>query len=293
MYPYDHQLLLNPQLVSETQLRFDLDNDPTRWPWRALPTWHPAQAGKLSFFTGFKCGEALFEMPTGVATAVTLVSWQNHASCLQGNPATSGKVSSGQAEHRFHYDSELYDAAGDLQQTILAQGVAFQQRDYGGWRRRMKQAIQAIDSMRPRDFGFAEPLSAGVTTKAECFVSPLHENKNGLACYALLDERSGFVPTHPWHGGTGDHVNATHQLDAAWQAAHLIGRAQGWLASGTTLICSAGEARFKNYVELSSPFEIRLKSWRPMDNGQRLSFTLSQGAKPCAEIKLQLLVVTA
>lgn len=290
MYPYPHQLLINTENISETALSFDLDSNPERWPWQQLPAHHPALAGKLSFFTGFKCGESLFDIPKGVATAVTLVRWENHSACLQGSQAMRGMVNSGQAEQRFHYDTELYDSKGDLQQSILAQGVAFQQRDFSGWRRKMKQAIQLVDAMRPADFGFAEPASAGVASKAECFVSPLHENKQGLACYALLDSKSGFLPRHPWHGGTGDHVNASHQLDASWQAAHLIGRAQGWWSAGSKLICTGGEARFKNYIELGSPFEIRLKRWRPLENGQQLSFALSQGGKPCASMTLRLLV---
>ncbi len=289
MYPYDHQLLLNTRLVSETQMRFELDDNPERWAWQRLPAWHPALVGKLSFFTGFKCGESLLEMPTGTATAVTVMRWQNQGQYLQGKQSFFGQVSTGQSEHRFHYDTELYDAKGELQQTILSQGVAFRQRDYRGWRRKMKQAIQAIDAMRPVDFGFAEPASAGVSTRAECFVSPLHENKHGLACYALLDDKSGFTPAHPWHSGTGDHVNASHQLDATWQAAHLIGGAQGWLSADSKLVCTDGEASFKKYIELGTPFELRLKGWRPQVEGQRLSFTLSQGGNPCSVIKLSLI----
>ncbi|MGB1579880.1 MAG: hypothetical protein ACPHER_00050, partial [Nevskiales bacterium] len=128
----------------------------------------------------------------------------------------------------------------------------------------------------------------GVGSAVECFVSPLHENKNGLACYALINKQSGFAPGHPWQSGTGDHVNAGHQLDAAWQMSHLIGRAQGWLSAGSPLVCTAGEAQFKNYIELGSPFELRLKGWLPKDNGRRLSFTLSQGGKPAAVISLDL-----
>lgn len=288
VYPYDHQLLINTRQSGESTLHFDLDKNPARWAWQKLPAWHPALAGKLSFFTGLKCGEGLFEMPTGMATAMTLVRWMNQGSSLSGRQSFTGQVSSRQAEHRFHYDTELYDVDGKLQQTILAQCVIFQQRNFGGWRRKMKQAIQAIDNMRPQDFGFAEPASAGLASKAECFVSPLHEGKNGLACYALLDARSGFRPQHPWHGGTGDHVNASHQLDAAWQMAHLIGRAQGWLTSNSLMINTGGEAKFLNYIELGTPFELRLKGWRPLDEGRQLSFALSQTGKACATISLSI-----
>ncbi|MGB1579879.1 MAG: hypothetical protein ACPHER_00045, partial [Nevskiales bacterium] len=153
MYPYKQQLLIHTEKLSDTALSFDLDNNLQRWPWQALPAWHPALAGKISFFTGFKCGEELFAMPSGAATAVTLVRWQNSGNCLLGEQSFRGRVSCGQAENRFHYDTELLSADGALQQTILAQGVEFQQRDFDGWRRKMKQALQSIDSMRPADFG--------------------------------------------------------------------------------------------------------------------------------------------
>ncbi|MDX1498003.1 MAG: AfsA-related hotdog domain-containing protein [Salinisphaeraceae bacterium] len=289
MYPYEHQLLINTAISDSSSFSFDVDDNPERWPWQNLPAYHPALAGKISFFTGFKCGEDLFEMPSGTASAVTSLSWENSGACLSGTQAPAGKVSCKQVENRFHYNTYLYDSAGTTQQNILAQGVAFQQRDFDGWRRKMKQAIQSVDAMRPVDFGFAEPASVAVASSAEVLISPLHENKNGLACYGLLDKHSGFAPGHPWHSGTGDHVNAAHQLDAAWQMAHLIGRTQGWLAAGTQLICTAGEASFKNYIELGAPFELRLKGWRPEDQGWRLSLALSQGGKPAAIIRLNLL----
>lgn len=289
MYPYDHQLLLNTQVTEANCLRFDLDPDLQRWPWLALPAWHPALPGKLSFFTGIKAGEELFKMSSKLATAVTRITWENHDACLLGQRAAGGLIRTEKTGERFHYDSDLQNAVGTTQQLIRAEGVVFSQRDFKGWRRKMKQAIQTVDNMRPQDFGFAEPASTGVATRQECFVSPLHESRQGLACYALLDADSGFTPQHPWHSGTGDHVNASHQLDIAWQASHLIGRAQGWWPPGQMHVCSGGQAAFRNYLELGVPIALRLNSWKPLNNGWRLRFGLSQAGKLATEIRLDLI----
>lgn len=288
MYPYKHQLLTNTRTLGTSRLRFELDSDAKRWPWLTLPAWHPALAGKLSFFTGIKAGEDLFALPTSMASAVTHIGWENHLPCLRGSPAVGGIIGTEQSEQRFRYDSEFQDADGQPQQTIRAEGVIFRQRDFGGWRRRMKQTMQAVDQMRPQDFGFAEPASAGVDSGRECFVSPLHESRQGLACYALLDADSGFAPGHPWHTGTGDHVNAAQQLDICWQASHLIGRAQGWWRPGQMYVCSGGQAAFRQYLELGAPIAVRLKSWRPLNNGWRLRFELAQAGKVATEIRLEI-----
>lgn len=288
MYPYKHPLLINARVIDSSQLGFALDLCPERWPWLALPAWHPALAGKLSFFTGIKAGEELFDMPSGVASAVTRISWENYGACRLGLHAHHGTIHAGQDGKRFHYDSEFTDAEAGTQQVLRAEGVIFQQRDFGGWRRKMKQAIQTVDHMRPQDFGFAEPASAGVTTRPECFVSPLHESRQGLACYALLDAESGFTPGHPWHTGSGDHVNACHQLDICWQASHLVGRAQGWWHAGQDYICSGGQAAFRQYLELGAPIGVKLKRWKPLQNGWRLRYELAQAGQIAAEISLDL-----
>ena len=91
-----------------------------------------------------------------------------------------------------------------------------------------------------------------------------------------------FHPQHPFHTGSGDHVNAAQILDCALQAAHLhLGNGQDW---DKALICQGGTASFQRYIELDIVFEI-LVSAKP--DASELEFTFSQAGHSNASVVLQ------
>ncbi len=285
MFPYKHNFVLNPEILDDSHVRYDLDINIERWPWLKLAPDHPVLIGKHSFFIGIGCGFDLLKLPVQTASALTKVIWKNMPACLHQKHATRALAEISDEDDKFYYGCELLSADAQVMQTMQAWGVVFRKRDYGSWRDRIKNALERT---RPQDFNFASAETAGVNTSQECFVSPLHENRKGLSCFALIDARAGFVPLHPWHTGTGDHATASHLLDVAYQAAHMVGHAQGWLSTSHTVHCMGGEALFKKYVELGTPFEITLRSWKPLDNGRALRFSLSQNSAICVDILLEL-----
>lgn len=285
VFPYRHNFVVDPQIIDERHVHYRLDINHDRWPWLTLPPHHPSLIGKHSFFVGVGCALDLLQLPPETASALTEVHWTNWPDCFVSDHARSAQAQISQEDERFHFACELLNAGGDLIQTMEAWGVMFQHRDYGSWRDKIKQAIERT---RPEDFNFADMETAGLRRREECFVSPLHEGRKGLSCYALLDAASGFVPQHPWHTGTGDHVNASQLLDVAYQSAHLVAHAQGWWSPGQAMRCNAGEARFRKYIELSAPFEITLTGYKPLLQGRSLHLGMQQNGKSCAEIVLAL-----
>jgi len=94
-----------------------------------------------------------------------------------------------------------------------------------------------------------------------------------------VTKENGFVPGHPYHGGSGDHVNSGHLLDAAQQAVRI-------LCGSQMEVCTGGEATFKRYVELGYPFCISVAA--PLADNE-VSLTLKQGGKICAEVTMKFL----
>lgn len=251
---------------------FQCDQDAEKWPWLAL---HPANNIALQATNYYALtGVSLFlgEMDAENWSALTTFSWRIGDGAKAGQHPVSGRsVGTGEAGSP-DYACTFYDDSGNVTYEVEGAGVVFRTRDFEGWRAKAKAEILALP--RPDDFPFAEPAAAGVETPDEVFVTPLQQDARGSFVNAMIDRDKGFGPIHPYHGGSGDHVNSSHLCDVAQQAARIAGR---------KAFPSGGTARFTRYVELDRPFRIGIAPDAAI--ASRVNFDIEQAGKPCASLR--------
>lgn len=256
------------------ELAFDLDFD--HWPWLALPPQHLVLLEKFQYFGSLTALWAMKLFEPGVFTALTGFEWTCPPAPQAGYAATGvcGRLESATGK-AFTFD--IHAADGTLLMASRGAGVAFPNRDYKGWRAHAKQKAQAawaaVGAAPP--IAFAAPEAVGLGPDGVAFVSPLRQEGGALYVDALVTPANGFHPQHPYHTGSGDHVNAAHLFDCALQAAQLA------LGATAPLRCVAGSARFTRYVELGIPFRISVIDQGPVNQGEadagaRLAFQFSQ-----------------
>ncbi len=250
---------------------FRCSDDASAWPWLNLHPAHNIAVQATNYFALTGVSLFLGEMDGEKWTALTDFQWRcHHTGEGAVHPARGRSTHSGKPDDAG-YACAFVDASGAPVYDVSGAGVVFRNRDFETWRSQAKAEIAALPA--PQDFRFAAPGPAGVASQGEVFVSPLSE-ENGVAFVdALITEETGFRPAHPYHGGSGDHVNSSHLCDAVQQAAHLLGR---------TAYPVAGTAKFTRYVELGRPFRIAVA---PDEGGEvRVAFEISQGRYKCAVI---------
>ena len=120
--------------------------------------------------------------------------------------------------------------------------------------------------------------AVGMTAEYECFVSPL-KSSSPPSAEALVTRESGFPPSHPYHSGSGDHVNSTHLVDVARQFAHLLN-------PGKLVTVIGGEMTFKRFVELGHPIIVELVE--AARSNESISLQIHQAGRHCADIVLHL-----
>ncbi|MEL6875218.1 MAG: hypothetical protein AAGM33_07030 [Pseudomonadota bacterium] len=174
------------------------------------------------------------------------------------------------------YRLKLFDANDALVLEINGTGVMFNTRDFETWRMKAKKKISALAS--PATFSYADAAAVGVIQQHQCFLSELTPAKIPCA-QALITLDNGFPPAHPYHSGSGDHVNSTHLADVARQFVYQF-------RGGPQTDISGGEMTFVRYVELGYPFNIKLDP----ETGSTTSFTMqiSQADQLCAGVTLRL-----
>ncbi len=252
-------------------IAFRCSDDADAWPWLTL---HPAnniavQATNYYALTGVS--HFAGRMDGSKWTALTKFSWRTRQTGEGALHPARGRAT--HEEDGVSYACSFSDRNGEPVYDVAGAGVVFQTRDFDAWRAKSKNKIMALPA--PDDFAFAEPAAVGVKTQNEVFVAPLAEDDAGVYADALLTSETAFLPAHPFHGGSGDHVNSSHLCDVVQQTAHLI-RGPGF--------ASGGGARFLRYVELGRPFRARLVS--DAGDRRRLSFAIEQAGAKCAEIEV-------
>ena len=252
--------------------RFRCSDDAEKYPWLKL---HPADniaVQSTNYFALTGVSRFTNRMDGTKWTALTRFEWR---ACQTGPGArhpASGRATHG--DDGIGYGCQFFDVDNSPVYDVSGAGVVFQTRDFEAWRAKAKAKILALPE--PENFRFAAPEDVGVETQGEVFVAPLGEDSAGAYADALLTAASGFRPTHPYHGGSGDHVNSGQLCDTVQQAARLI-RGPGY--------ASAGAAVFSRYVELDRPFRVRLTA---AETGERrLDFAVEQAGVKCAEITFQ------
>ena len=256
---------------NRAQLAFELEH--ARWPWLSLPPQHPVLIEKYQYFGMLTGMWALSGTDPELQTALTQLSWR----CPPLREPALAERGVCTYEHEGEQELlrlDLQTPAGELLCDMRAIGVVFATRDFAKWRAMARTA--ALDAGRELPMpARARPETVGLGPEGRALVSPLREQDGRLACTGFVGAEA-FHPRHPFHTGSGDHVNAGHLFDCALQAAHLA------LESSSPRSCSGGEASFARYLELELPFEISVLGRTPT----KVAMAMHQLGKPCAQIDL-------
>jgi hypothetical protein len=264
--------------VAPDRIEFGYDLDPARWPWLTLPPRHPIVLDKIQYFSAVTASLVSGSLEPGTRSALTRIGW----SCRGDGErhATRGVLEPWSGERRAGYRLAVFDDAGREIARIQGEGFAFADRDFDGWRARAKVEARAAAGKPPEPAALA---AAGLGPGGHCFVSAPFLRSGTRVALAQIGAANGFHPAHPFHTGTGDHVNAAHLFDCALQAAHLMTEPAG------RLVCTGGEAEFLRFVELDVPFEIRLSTQDRSEAGHTLlGFAIDQLGRENARIALEI-----
>ncbi len=251
-------------------ITFRCGDDAEKWPWLKL---HPADNIAVQTTNYFALtGVSLFtgNMDGSKWTALTKFQWRAHQTGEGARHPAGGRAT--HEEDGIGYACSFVDADGRPVYDVSGAGVVFKTRDFEGWRAKAKAKSLALPE--PQNFVFAASAAVGVKTQGEVFVTALADGESGPYADALMTAETAFRPAHPYHGGSGDHVNSGNLCDAVQQTAHLI-RGPGY--------ASRGSAVFSRYVELGRPFRIQLLS--DFANKNQLRFAVEQAGATCAEIE--------
>jgi hypothetical protein len=264
--------------VDGSRVEFVYARNPAPWPWTTLPSWHPVVVDKLQYFSAVTASWAAGAFAAETRTALTKLHWSSLR--RESSPAARGVYESYSDERGIGYTLEIFDAEGRETLRTRGEGAAFGDRDFGAWRSAAKE--KAVALRRPAPDEMADPTAAGLGQDGCSLVSPLRTTADAFAATGWVTASNAFPPHHPFHTGSGDHVNAGHLLDCAMQCAHLA------LEPSKPLYCSGGEAEFLRFIELGVPFEISLTSEPRSAGGTRIRTSMRQGDRDTTRITLDL-----
>ncbi len=256
--------------------QFTYDLDPVQWPWLALSARHPVVLEKYQYFTTVTAACAFGDMAPGVRSALTGMRWSLGEDAGDAHfPDRSRCQRTADEQGELNLAVMLSNGQGQDLGQIICRGHSFADRDFANWRASSRKAVQARD-----DSPAFTP--APLTDGRPGFVSePLI--RDGLdAVLARVESARGFHPQHPFHTGSGDHVNAAQLFDCALQAA------EQWLGPDSRT-CLAGEAGFLRFVELDAGFEILCEERLEAGDGQvSLRLLIRQSGRENTRLRLTL-----
>ncbi len=249
---------------------FCCSDDAGEWPWLNLNPADNIAVQATNYYALTGVSRFTDRIDGSKWSALTKFKWRTHQTGEGATHPASGRATHDDAG--IGYECAFVDAQGRPLYDVSGAGVVFETRDFEGWRAKAKAKILALPA--PEKFPFAEPGAVGVKTQGEVFVTSFLEDETGPYADALLTTANAFRPAHPFHGGSGDHVNSSHLCDVVQQAAIQL-RGVGYTSGGTAI--------FLRYVELDRPFRVRHTS--AVTEKRRLSFLLEQAGVKCAEIE--------
>lgn len=281
---YTHNLA---RVLNATDTVVDLAYEwrPDLWPWLSLPPSHPVLVEKYQYFATMTASWAMGTFSPKTYTALTMFEWQCTADALGSEYPTQARCENWTETSEMGFKLNVSNAQGKLLYTSRGQGFAFRDRDFQQWREKSRRsALQArhVLAVDPID-----PGKAGLGDQGHSFVSNVIDRVGKPTLYACVPKHGGFYPQHPFHTGSGDHVNAAQLLDCALQATHVFaGDGKPWT---DPLICIGGQAHFQRYVELDVPFEITLDE--PVGDSAQLR--LSQAGRDNVLLRLDFQPATS
>lgn len=268
-FSHDHVVL------DDGAVAFKCSDDEEKWTWLKL---HPANnivVQMMNYWCSVETGSARGTLDPDKWSALTQCSWRTFALAPNASHATHGVALPSADETAPSFNMIFFGADGGPVYRLNGAGVVFQTRDFESWRAKAKAKAALLPD--PDGFAPASPDRLGVETPIECLVSDVHDIDGAQSVEALVTKENGFAPGHPYHGGSGDHVNAGHLLDTAQQAARI-------LSGGRMTVCAGGEAAFRHYVELGRAFRIT-KAAEPAPD--EIALTFHQGDQLCANVTMK------
>ena len=266
-YTYDHEV------SDDGTVAFQCSTDIEKWPWLALHPFDPIVVQSINFWASVETATARGAWDPEKWSALTHMTWQCGEPGVGHAVRGVGEQTGPDGSPGFHIT--FYDANDALVYEMGGKGVIFQTRDFEAWRAKAKKkALELVDAA---DFEFAPAEDVGVAEQDHCFVSPLIEGEKP-SVQALVAKARGFMPVHPYHSGSGDHVNSNQLADVVRQFVNL------W--RGKPMVLSSGTIEFNRYVELDRPFDVKLISGdSAVDDVQIL---VEQADRQCAVFDMKI-----
>jgi len=228
------------------RFEFRCVHDVAARPWLSLHPHNPMFLQALNFWVPFEAGLARGHYGPEKWTALTETRWECGKRDV-GKPVR-GIASPVNEDDGLSYGITLYDDGGAEVYRLSGKGVIFQNRDFGAWRAGSKAKIAALP--KPNEFEFAPHELTGAGAQSQSFISPIR-NEETPSATALVTEKNGFIPHHPYLSGSGDHVNATHL--------HVIGEQfTSLLEGGRKFVSTSGTMAFNRFVEIGHPITVKL-----------------------------------
>ncbi|MGJ8669716.1 MAG: hypothetical protein ACSHXK_09530 [Oceanococcus sp.] len=274
---YQHNFA-HARQVSELSVELDFLLKPELWPWLSLPPAHPVLIEKYQYFGATTASWAMQLFAPESYTALTRFRWSCGDAAWGTQYPDSGLCTGRNDKSGMGFQLDVSNSQGDNFYRTAGDGFVFTDRDFRLWREKTRQQTQ--QSNRMGAIALASSSQCGLDPFGKSFIGA---SDNAARYFAHVARESSFHPQHPFHTGSGDHVNAAQLLDCALQTIHLhVGAGRAW---ESPLQCQSGEAQFQRYVELDIPFEIHLEVEK-----EKAQFALqfSQAGHANAMIKMQM-----
>jgi len=266
-YTYDHEV------SDDGTVTFQCSTDVEKWPWLALHPFDPIVVQSINFWASVETAMARGTWDPEKWSALTHITWQCGEQGVGHAVHGVGKQTGEKGSPGFQI--VFYDAGDALVYQMDGIGVIFQNRDFEAWRAKAKQ--KAAEPVDVADFEFTDAAKVGVAAQSQCFVSPLIEGE-APAVQALVARTRGFMPAHPYHSGSGDHVNSNQLADVVRQFVNL------W--RGTPMVLSSGTIEFNRYVELDRRFDVKLIAGD--EAAEEIEIVVEQANRQCAAFDMKI-----
>ncbi|QFT76753.1 hypothetical protein [Erythrobacter sp. THAF29] len=264
-YTHDHEVNADGSVAFTCSTEFEA------WPWLTLGPHHPVVVQAQNFWCSVGAILKLDEMQEGQWSALTWTEW------VCGEAGVSDAVRGTYERERSGKDRRylitLFDAEDREVVRMRGRGVVFRTRNFEEWRGEAKREAKWHADRDNFEFAPRELLGIGECEHSLVGLGTKHDPDT---IPALVTSENGLPPANPMLGGSGDHVNSVHMIEAARQAMAV-------LKGGPDFEISGGEMHLNRYVELGTPFSLRVENQSESEVG----FQLDQLGKPCAEITLR------
>ncbi len=264
-YTSDHVVL------DDGTVEFACSQDIQKWPWLVLGPHHPITVQAQNFWTSVGAILALGAMEDGQWSALTWTQWTCHRPA--DGHAIRGHYSREVQSDNENYLVTLFDASDQAIVTMRGRGVVFRNRNFEEWRSKAKERAKATRPTELPDFASRDALGLGPLEHPLIGFDPEGADQSFLA---LISPENGLPPANPMLGGSGDHVNSVHMIEAARQALCL-------LTGSTNPVVSGGEMELNRYIELGTPFAMSVSDFSESE----MMIDLSQLERRCARITLR------